>query len=605
MKKILLTILTTSLLTGLNCYAGGDDESPNIGYKHYTTITANFKTGTFDPYSVPFDVPFIIRGPIDEEILSVEVRYIEHNENYSQARLAKDITDCNKLCSEKSVKDPKSCSTNCKKYWNNSKTVRWVKTSFTNSEQPEKDTFYVIIPPLDPIKKYDFTFRFTRRVSDDENLQLNENIKPKLKDFANQFYIQDVNVAGVYVEGIGIRLTNINNQRVKELADNIIDEVIRYYSTKHIEFEEEIISKKIKPAIGKYLLDKFWILMPERHKAQKNLEAILSNQSFRDARSEVNSSYMIRTINTKQNKLQLTAKQKSTINTLATFTVLKAVTEGKTRISDEDVYTDDQQITPASQIQNYLQRVRSFNNDVKELIIYLTNNRSTVQKVTNQYRTYTKDIQKLETLTKYLDIIEAHMSEHQSATELLENTIANPEYNFKLDLPIPMVGLEGQTTATFVTRGEWYITADIGIAYTYFRENTGIVPYLGANFNFFPINRQANYSLIKILLSPEKDIIDILKSMSGVIGVTLGPINDFNNNYSDSWEANQLSVVTGLGLRVTDGVRLSGGSVWGYRNKNGLSTVKSLQANPYVALSLDWDLRRLIGNITKKLQITD
>jgi len=192
--------------------------------------------------------------------------------------------------------------------------------------------------------------------------------------------------------------------------------------------------------------------------------------------------------------------------------------------------------------------------------------------------------------------IAAQVSDYLDKTKLYEAALTDAKFDFRTNFPLSL-SLPGTSTAEFVTRGEWYITADLGMAFVLLNPNNLIRPYLGVNFNFFPINRQANYSLVKFIGT--KDYRDILKGMSAVVGLSVLSFGS-KDPYADLFGAT--SLLTGLGFRLTDGVRFSYGRFWMYeKDPNPLLNRKTLTTAPYFSLSLDWDLRNWLKNFRKQV----
>lgn len=186
------------------------------------------------------------------------------------------------------------------------------------------------------------------------------------------------------------------------------------------------------------------------------------------------------------------------------------------------------------------------------------------------------------------------------------------------------------TSANFKTRTKWFVTADIGLAYIPFGSdfNSAVVPYFGANFNLRPINRQAHYGLFASgkkrrklkYLGPRQDgkhrtepfFEKLYKASSIVIGFTTTDINGSEGERSDLMQiANQdLNLLTGWGIRLTDAARFSAGVIW----TNKINTITpatattaavtetELKRYPYVSLSFDLDVVEALGNFGKLLK---
>jgi hypothetical protein len=170
---------------------------------------------------------------------------------------------------------------------------------------------------------------------------------------------------------------------------------------------------------------------------------------------------------------------------------------------------------------------------------------------------------------------------------------------------------QSTTTNDFMTRAEYYISADLGLAGMCFGydDNWGlktIQPYLGVNFNLFPINRQAHYNLFtrsKRQL-PYEWVGRTFRSTSLMMGITTRNVGldiyESNEYVKPLWEQSNVMILTGVGFRVSDYVRLSFGSTL-YRYRSSFNPLDQQQyklgASFYFSLSLDWDVRSFIRNV--------
>jgi hypothetical protein len=151
-----------------------------------------------------------------------------------------------------------------------------------------------------------------------------------------------------------------------------------------------------------------------------------------------------------------------------------------------------------------------------------------------------------------------------------------------------MVTLSGSNIGSFLTRQRSYLAADFGFIYA---ERVGeALPYLGTNIYLFPVNKQAPLGWQDWGW----------KRYSATIGVTLGKFGKARTEplFSD------VNLVTGVGVRLTESLRLGGGVVW-FReaDENPLSTSKRTVFSPYGSLSLDYDVNSLINWFSKLFRI--
>lgn len=159
------------------------------------------------------------------------------------------------------------------------------------------------------------------------------------------------------------------------------------------------------------------------------------------------------------------------------------------------------------------------------------------------------------------------------------------------------------TTNDFLTRAEYYISADLGMVVTLqYGSRAYVNPYLGVNFNLSPINRQVKYGLLK--QSPyrnENFFKKAYKNLSVNFGVMPQVYHNENNRLKGTWSNSSTGVVlmTGIGLRFTDYLRFVCGSAW-YKeqrtdafNNNSYKTKAAL----YFGLTLDWDIRKSLKSV--------
>jgi hypothetical protein len=154
----------------------------------------------------------------------------------------------------------------------------------------------------------------------------------------------------------------------------------------------------------------------------------------------------------------------------------------------------------------------------------------------------------------------------------------------------------GNTTADFITRAEYYITADFGLAYTFFKTGE-LLPYAGVNFNFWPINRQAHYKARNFQQLKHPWWYVQSKKISMVAGITLTSVNKSENNTdvrtglvgTDS----KYGLMTGIAYRLGDYGRISAGTAFA-KVKTGdlLVNQDKLSVFPYIAISLDLDVKK-------------
>ncbi len=140
------------------------------------------------------------------------------------------------------------------------------------------------------------------------------------------------------------------------------------------------------------------------------------------------------------------------------------------------------------------------------------------------------------------------------------------------------VVLDASTLGSFKTQQAWYIAADFGFAYG--PDISKVVPYIGTNVYFRPVNKNA----------PLSERSSFGRRFSFTLGLTVKSIADQNPaTRSDLFDNNSLLV--GVGYRLTDSGRLGlGALVFEESDPNPLLQDESLTFSPYLSLSFDWDV---------------
>jgi len=150
----------------------------------------------------------------------------------------------------------------------------------------------------------------------------------------------------------------------------------------------------------------------------------------------------------------------------------------------------------------------------------------------------------------------------------------------------------GSTTGGFATQSNNYISADTGVACA--PELSTCSVYVGTNIYLRPINKAA----------PLKQFGNFFQTLnrrtSFTLGLTVKGIGD-NTTREDLFSSQ--SLVAGIGVRITNSVRLTAGSlVFKKLSPNPLSTDKKLTTTYFLSLSFDIDVvptLKGIGGILK------
>lgn len=540
------------------------EESPpkKIGYEYGVAIKVDLQKAGFTDYSIPFDVPFRVFGDIPKQISKVTLKICIVKDNGNVA--------------DGPPVDP------------------WYRDILHASPDSLHNSFYFVIPPLQAIKNYRFEFEMERDATLAESIEISPVVRSLLKAKMKVIYDKTANP-----EALAASLLNQNDADITALSQEITTQIVSYYRHKDITVEPSAISGIMRDQLSSYIADSLYALLIDKKVQSGNLTSNINtcNLFYNNNKAALQS--FLRILESKKDELGTPADLALQLST-------DVIPDG---VFDDKIFCrpvphaptlDNNRLTIAAlpPYQETSDKICSLTNSVLTLLQKINDDpkkRKALLKYFNQ-ATINQTTGLLQTLNAQLMAINYSLRRYITASIDLEQRCSTLQFDLNLRFPVK-VKIPGKTTAEFVTRGEWYITADLGIAWAFTAPHTIIRPYVGANFNFFPINRQANYSFFKSLFHRGNG--NLMKSMSGVIGVTVVPFSA-NEQYEDLF--NNLSLITALGIRLTDGVRLSGGVMWAYKKDvNPLKTDKTLATIPYVGLSLDLDLKKWVQNITGKI----
>jgi hypothetical protein len=143
----------------------------------------------------------------------------------------------------------------------------------------------------------------------------------------------------------------------------------------------------------------------------------------------------------------------------------------------------------------------------------------------------------------------------------------------------------------FQAKNKFSIVPDFGFVVMYnggnLVDNSSFVPYAGFNINFRPINKDIPFRELRY-----KTLLYRLSFMSGITLTSIAIPNKRKDLFAST------SLLTGLGFRLTNEVKIIGGTVWFRKNDtNPFSDQYKLGLSPFLGVSIDLELQQLFGGI--------
>ena len=210
---------------------------------------------------------------------------------------------------------------------------------------------------------------------------------------------------------------------------------------------------------------------------------------------------------------------------------------------------------------------------------------------------HTDSITCLKDLRTYLktlkDDFQNNLEKYQEISKnqaLIKNEISNAIH---FDYVPSKVTNSSTVSASLKSRGQLRIVPDFGLIGV-FKGNgsvnfSDLVPYVGLQVNFRPINKNVRFKSIK-----NKTLWHRMSFMTGLTTTSIA----IPNQREDLFGSN--SLLTGLGFRLNNTLRITGGMVWFKRfSENPLSNRKTLSFSPSVGISIDVEFLEIIGGVKK------
>ncbi|MBL7945781.1 MAG: hypothetical protein JNN32_06910 [Flavobacteriales bacterium] len=170
----------------------------------------------------------------------------------------------------------------------------------------------------------------------------------------------------------------------------------------------------------------------------------------------------------------------------------------------------------------------------------------------------------------------------------------------KLDLQVSSeIAMSANTNGTFLTRAEWYLAPDVGLAVPFGRYvPSSFMTFYGVQFHPVPINREVPYSIFR----SNRKLFATRSGFATALSINLGiTANNFTEEKPEfkGVIGNRIGMVTGMGMRLDNMLRFNIGAVWTrMEDPHPLRTDLNVQANIFVGLSIDIDLKGYITDLS-------
>jgi hypothetical protein len=573
-----------------------------LGWQRNQVIGINFQKRTLEPSYLPFDVPFrlYVVAPDSLGIDSIRVESFRVKGGFRKP----DTLIVNPLNITRW--DTVRCKNPTK--WKLKPDDSLNSIVLFRHDIYSRDTLYANISvPLRPNQSYTFRCEVYRRVTDKESQDLDSIFTPII------FYALDsIYHNNCYSTILGaLQWPDQYNNSQTNLIDSMTNRVRTYYYRKSLNPNPDSVRKVISSGLTFYLARTYGTVFQKRlFHFQTALEDIGKAKLFADQASTY--------VKLKDRRLFIkldslcrdtTYNKKYPIDSLTRQFISLILMDNDSLLqylqakrSEIDSGLQDNKMIPSSRVNNFRTVASSFYDNCGRVITLL----KSLQK--NPYLNGVINLNGIDNTDWkffknqfYLAVqnTKNQLDAYYSYSIAYDSLMSKPaRFNFRSVFPIHFRdGSIGLTSADFVTRGSWYLIADIGFAYVNTYPTGQVRPYAGVNFNVFPINRQANYSLAKHPYYSFGG--NLIRSLSITVGVTVFSTFGPKDHYTELLGTTG-SLLTGISLRLSDGMRISSGTLWVYqKNANPLSDMKTLVPLWYGALSIDLTLKKWLGGIAK------
>lgn len=513
-------------------------------------------------------------------------------------------------------------------------TICWQR-GITDTLFPADTTvsFYFDMPALRPLKQYMFIYNIERYATPKEANALNGLFAPDLRSDIDNIYeaysfLQDTNNL-IYKQCI---VSDTTSGDLRPLIDHLTYDCYYYYYDRNITVSRSLVKHIIEGHIGSFLNYNFISLLESKKSTSNSFQKYAEDDVYNQVKI-VHETTVLNSLFKNFNKFTYKAsaanvKPKSFVLQSSFYKLIHSFSSLDPDFLENAIYLRNNKgdsvfwkdRLPSSELQTRLQILSNVIDSTKKLIFFIDtlSNDGFFSNPSNIRGGIIPDSLKrlrdnLYDFFRYCDALKGKANNYISATKNYENAFVTAKFDFRGAFPF-VITVPGMTSGEFVTRGQWIVNADVGMATRFFNDGArypeyhDITPYYGVNFNLVPINLQRHYSIIDVFTGDHGGDFEpysrgelLLRSVTVVFGITLSSISDPNR--VDLFPSTvSKSLLTGGGIRLTDAFRLSCGTVWSFlKNPNPLINSNSLKGDLYLSASLDFNLFQWLGGFGKNV----
>lgn len=577
MKKLLFFVVVCLPFFQVNA-------QDKIGRDFFEEINLDLKSGIYNPKALPFDVPYIIKGVVPRQLTSVtaivsKVKITEHAKKRSKRKSDKASSKVNENVKKGKLQKAEALisTTVDSGVWS-----RNIINTLLN-ENGAKDSFFIAMQPLKNSDTYKVAFNMSFNLPDDDKLAIQKIADKTLNTKINKLASDGSSVATI---------TNVLSKEYKDIYKSLLVEIRNYlqskYTTENIKLNDRKLDdeelnkvvetkgndqmKKLEDTSAflpqqKLVLASFLNNYLEAREAKKFKASVDSLKTYYKGMGVEFIHNLIIEMDTNKFYSSLTDSL-NYIKPLAE-TELDNLFNGRVDIkliNYPNFTTTDNfyQTIDTAKLHIFLNNIYSVNAFFTRLhsnFLYFKNDKRlqlAYRSLPNQNKA---DLRNFEDnlagwLLPELNKLKQDVMNYYDVLQQLRNV--SSDYfdlgNLNKSFSVP-IATNASTIAEFRTRGEYYITADLGVAIstfsTKFTDNIAF-PYLGVNFNLRPINRQVPVRYYK----------NFFKRSSITFAITLDdfiPNVEHNENAIVKGVYGKLGFMGMLGYRINDFIRISGG----------------------------------------------